>query len=152
VAQSSFYTKTSLHPWLSGVAALSAGWLLRNWWRAIRSPQGREGLHWANPYETKSRTPQARDEVMIEKSQVREHMQVHGSDGQAVGNVDKLEGGRIKLTEANVSAKSQHHYIDIDTVASVEGDVLYLDKTAEAAKREIQARQSECGASGPVDI
>ena len=84
--------------------------------------------------------------------QVREHMQVHGSDGQPIGEVDKLEGGLIKLTKDSVNAQDRHPYLDIDAVASVEGDVLYLDKTAEAAKREIQARQSECGASGPVDL
>ena len=89
---------------------------------------------------------------MIEKSQVREHMQVRGSDGQLVGEVDKLEGGRIKLTEDHISAQGQHPYINLDAVESVKGDVLCLDKTAEAAKREIQARQSECGASGPNDI
>ena len=89
---------------------------------------------------------------MIEKSQIREHMQVRGSDGQPVGQVDKLEGDRIKLTQDNVSAQDQHQYIGLDAVASVEGDVLCLDKTAEAAKREMQARQSESGATGPADI
>ena len=89
---------------------------------------------------------------MIEKSQIREHMQVRGSDGQPVGKVAKLEGDRIKLTQDNGSSRGQHQYIDFDAVTSVEGDVLRLDKTAEAAKREIQARQSECGASGPNDI
>ena len=89
---------------------------------------------------------------MIEKSQVREHMQVRGSDGEPVGEVDKLEGDRIKLTKDNVSAEDQHHYIEVDAVASVEGDVLRLDKTAETAKREMQARESECGATRPADI
>ena len=89
---------------------------------------------------------------MIEKSQIREHMQVRGSDGQPVGKVDKLEGDRIKLTKDNVSVQDQHQYIDLNAVASVEGDVLCLDKTAEAAKREMQARQSECRATGPADV
>jgi len=89
---------------------------------------------------------------MIEKSQIREHMQVRGSDGQPVGEVDKLEGDRIKLTKNSVSAEDQHQYIDLDAVVSVQGDVLCLDKTAEAAKREMQARQSESGATGPADI
>jgi short-subunit dehydrogenase len=152
VAQSSLYTKTSLHPWLSAVAALGAGWLLRAWWRAVRSQPASDGLHWTNPYENKSTTTQARSEAMIEKSQIREHMQVRGSDGQPVGEVDKLEGDRIKLTKNSVSAEDQHQYIDLDAVVSVQGDVLCLDKTAEAAKREMQARQSESGATGPADI
>ena len=152
VAQSSFYTRTSLHPWLPGIAALGAGWLLRAWWRAVSAQQRSDGLHWANPYESKSTATQARSEATIEKSQIRERMQVRGSDGQPVGQVDKLEGDRIKLTKDNVSAQDQHQYIGLDAVASVEGDVLCLDKTAEAAKREMQARQSESGATGPADI
>jgi len=137
-------------PWLSGAAALTAGLLLRAWWRAVRTQQRNEGLHWASPYDTKSTATQARRAAVIEKSQIREHMEVRGSDGHPVGEVDKLEGDHVKLTKDN--AKDQHHYIEVDAVASVEGEVLCLDKTAETAKREMQARESECGVTRPADI
>jgi len=87
---------------------------------------------------------------LIEKSQIREHMQVRGWDGQPIGTVDKLEGGRIKLTNGN--PRNPHHYIDLDAVWWVEGDVLCLDRTAEEANRQFQQRQSENGGSGSVDL
>ncbi len=88
-----------------------------------------------------------------QKSQIREHMHVRGWDGQPVGKVDKLEGGRIKLLiNGNGSAQNQHQYVDLDAVWSVEGDILCLDRTAEEAKRQFQQRQSENGGSGSVDL
>jgi hypothetical protein len=87
---------------------------------------------------------------MIEKSQIHERMQVRGWDGQPVGTVAKLEGGRIKLT--NGHPQNQHDYIDLDAVWRVEGEVLCLDRTAEEAKRQFQQRQSENGGSGAVDL
>jgi hypothetical protein len=91
-------------------------------------------------------------DTLIEKTQIRQHMQVRGSDGQPIGKVDKLEGNRIKLTKNSINGQGEHRYIDFDAVMSVKGDILRLDKTAEAAEREFQARQSESGGSGPIDI
>ena len=34
---------------------------------------------------------------MVDASQIREHMEVKGSDGKHVGTVDHMENGRIKL-------------------------------------------------------
>lgn len=79
-------------------------------------------------------------------------MHVRGWDGQPVGKIDKLEGGRIKLTKDSGSAQDQHQYIDLDAVWSVEGDVLCLDRTAIEVKRQFQQRQSENGGSGSVDL
>jgi hypothetical protein len=79
-------------------------------------------------------------------------MQVRGSDGQPVGKVDKLEGGRIKLTKDSASAQGEHQYIDIDAVRSVEGDVLCLDQTAEEARRQAQKNQSANDGSRSLDL
>ena len=89
---------------------------------------------------------------MIAASQVREHMQVRGSDGQPVGKVDKLEGGRIKLTKDSSNAQGEHQYIDLDAVIAVEGDVLCLDRTAEEARRQSQQRRGENGGSQTIDL
>jgi len=35
---------------------------------------------------------------MVNASQIQEHMEIKGSDGQHVGTVDRVEGDRIKLT------------------------------------------------------
>jgi hypothetical protein len=79
-------------------------------------------------------------------------MQVRGWDGQPVGKVDKLEVGRIRITNGNGSARNQHHYIDLEAIWSVDGNILCLDKTAEEAKRQFQQRQSENGGSGSIDL
>ncbi len=70
---------------------------------------------------------------MANASQIREHMEVVGSDGQHVGTVDKVEGDRIKLTKNDPQAGGQHHYISLDTVESVEQDTVRLNMTAQQA-------------------
>jgi hypothetical protein len=34
-------------------------------------------------------------------TEIKEHMEVIGADGVHIGTVDKVEGGRIKLTKAD---------------------------------------------------
>jgi len=53
---------------------------------------------------------------------IKEHMEVIGADGVHVGTVDKVEGGRIKLTKKDSgegSHKGHHHCIDKSLVAEV---------------------------------
>ena len=73
---------------------------------------------------------------MANAAQIREHMEVVGSDGQHVGTVDKVEGDRIKLTKNDPQAQGQHHYIPLDAVASVEQDEVRLDRTADEALQQ----------------
>lgn len=79
---------------------------------------------------------------MANESQIREHMEVLGSDGQHVGTVDKIEGDRIKLTKNDPQAQGQHRYISLDTVESVDEDAVWLSLTAE------QAQQQSMGQAG----
>ena len=45
---------------------------------------------------------------------IREHMEVLGSDGEHVGTVDHLEGeDRIKLTQSDAAAGGRHHFIPV---------------------------------------
>ncbi len=69
-------------------------------------------------------------------SQIREHMEVDGSDGQHVGTVDKVEGDRIKLTKKDDPDGSgqHHHYLAIGMVASVEGERVRLNVDARQAR------------------
>ena len=85
----------------------------------------------------------------MDASQIREHMDVVGSDGQHVGTVDKVEGQRIKLTRNDPAAQGQHHYLELDTVASVEGGAVRLKSTAADAKAAwgAEARGVEPGSS-----
>ena len=77
---------------------------------------------------------------MANASQIREHMDVVDSDGQHVGTVDKVEGDRIKLTKNDPQAQGEHHYISLDTVASVEQNSVRLNVSADEARQQGGAR------------
>jgi hypothetical protein len=64
----------------------------------------------------------------VDLSQLKEHMEVVGSDGAHVGTVDKVEGNRIKLTKRENSAGhgDHHHYIEASSVASIDGNKVRL--------------------------
>jgi hypothetical protein len=63
---------------------------------------------------------------------LREHMEVLGSDGKHVGTVDHAEGpDRVKLTKDD-SPTGQHRYLSWDWVDRVEGDTVYLNMTSTA--------------------
>ena len=68
--------------------------------------------------------------------EIREHMEVIGADGVHVGTVDRVEGGRIKLTKKDSgegSHKGHHHFIDKGLVADVEGNKVRLSANASVA-------------------
>ena len=85
---------------------------------------------------------------MANASQIREHMEVVGSDGQHVGTVDKIEGDRIKLTKNDPQAQGQHHYLPLDMVASVEQDEVRLDRPAEQARQQAMGDSGSMGRAG----
>ena len=67
---------------------------------------------------------------------INEHMEVIGADGVHVGRVDKVEGGRIKLTKKDSGEgahKGHHHYIKRSLVADVEGNKVRLSANADVA-------------------
>lgn len=62
---------------------------------------------------------------MFEKWRIKEHMHVADSTGRHVGTVDSVDDGRIKLTRSD-STDGAHHYIDLDSVDSIEDDRVTL--------------------------
>jgi hypothetical protein len=69
-------------------------------------------------------------------SGIKEHMQVIGADGAPIGTVDKVEGGRIKLTKKDSgegSHKGHHHFIDGSLVADIEGNKVRLSASGAVA-------------------
>ena len=69
-------------------------------------------------------------------SDIREHMDIIGADGVHVGTVDKVEGGRIKLTKADSGEgghQGHHHYISANYVADIEDDVVRLSANGDVA-------------------
>ncbi|MGV3492061.1 MAG: DUF2171 domain-containing protein [Devosia sp.] len=74
---------------------------------------------------------------MSNLSGIREHMEVIGADGVRVGIVDRVEGGRIKLTrEASGigSHKGHNHYVPGILVAAVEDNQVRLSADASSAE------------------
>ena len=68
--------------------------------------------------------------------QVREHMEVVGSDEQPVGKVDCVKGDHIVLTKGD-SDDNRHHSLKCSQIDRIEGDRVILDKPAEEAKRKL---------------
>ena len=58
---------------------------------------------------------------MINASQIKEHMEVKGSDGKHVGTVLGVEDGRLKLASGGMD-----HEIDIAMVDAIENDAVRL--------------------------
>jgi len=68
--------------------------------------------------------------------QVREHMEVVGSDGEHVGTVDRATGDRLILTKSDPESGGAHHSLMCTAVDRVEGDKVFLDMKAEEARKQ----------------
>jgi hypothetical protein len=76
---------------------------------------------------------------MIRTQDIKEHMEVLGSDGKHVGTVDHLDGtDKIKLTKTDAKAGGQHHFIPLKWVEKVDAHV-HLNKPAKDATTQWQA-------------
>ena len=73
---------------------------------------------------------------MIQASQIREHMDVVGSDGGHVGRVDHVMGDEIELTKWDTGSGLKHHMIPLSWVDTIDDDGVHLNRTKEAAKNE----------------
>lgn len=71
---------------------------------------------------------------MINASDIREHMEVVGSDGGHVGRVDCMKGDDIELAKLDLGSGLKHHLIPRSWVDHIEGDKLCLNITKDAAK------------------
>jgi hypothetical protein len=67
--------------------------------------------------------------------EIREHMEVVGSDGEHVGTVDRTAGDRLILTKSDPESGGAHHSLMCTAIEQVEGDRVILDMTAEQAKQ-----------------
>jgi hypothetical protein len=75
---------------------------------------------------------------MINASDIREHAEVVGADGLHVGTVDRVEGGRIKLTrnENDPGHQDHHHFISLSNVEGVDGGRVKLSVNGKDAIEE----------------
>lgn len=76
--------------------------------------------------------------------QVREHMEVVGSDEEHVGTVDCVRGDRIVLTKGD-SPDDRHHLLTCARVDRLEGDRVILDLPASEARRQFLREDSDQG-------
>jgi hypothetical protein len=67
---------------------------------------------------------------MVNASQIKEQMEVKGSDGKHVGTVEGMDGERIQLASGGMI-----HTIGLDAVEDIEGQVVKLKLTAQEATR-----------------
>lgn len=74
---------------------------------------------------------------MSDRVNIREHMEVIGSDGSRVGTVDKVEGETIKLAKNDPQANGSHHWIPMDWVQNVDQHV-HLSKSSADVSRNWQ--------------
>jgi hypothetical protein len=65
---------------------------------------------------------------------IREHMEVVGSDEQHVGAVDRVAGDRIILTRSDPQSGGAHHSLSCADLDRIEGDRVILGCTAEKAR------------------
>jgi hypothetical protein len=71
---------------------------------------------------------------MIQPTQIREHMDVVGSDGGHVGRVDKVIGDEIELTKLDIASGLKHHMIPLSWVDMIDDGTVCLSMTKDAAK------------------
>jgi hypothetical protein len=72
-------------------------------------------------------------------------MKILGKDGAHVGTVDRVEGTRIKLTKMDSPAGHQdhHHFIDMQLVGAVEGNIVKLSVNADAVPKLKQGQSDK---------
>ena len=73
--------------------------------------------------------------TLMDTSQIKEHMEVVGSDGKHVGIVDHLDGDNLKLTHHDSQAGGKHHFLPLTAIASV-GEFVTLSMTAADAESQ----------------
>jgi len=74
---------------------------------------------------------------MIHQADIKEHMEVVGSDGKHVGTVDHLaKSGLIKLTKKDAK-DGQHHLFPVSWVEKID-DKLHLNKSSQEAQQQWQ--------------
>ncbi len=73
----------------------------------------------------------------MDETDIRPDMEVISSDGQRVGVVEAVEGGRVRLTKYGSASGGLGHYIPLSWVAAVDWAV-HLNKPRSEAQADWQ--------------
>ena len=77
--------------------------------------------------------------MSVKIQDIKEHMEVLGSDGKHIGTVDHMDGAdKIKLTKSDPQSGGQHHIIPVRLVQSLDEDKIRLTKPARQVMLEWQ--------------
>jgi hypothetical protein len=71
---------------------------------------------------------------MINTTDIREHMEVVGSDGKHVGRVDHVEDGQIELAKLDLNTMGKHRLIPMSWIDFVDEKV-HLSMPHDEAER-----------------
>lgn len=75
---------------------------------------------------------------MVQASQIKDRMQILGSDGQQLGSVERVEGSsRIKYAPRGAGGGGDH-FIPLAWVAGVEGQTIRLNKSSLEVQQELE--------------
>ena len=71
---------------------------------------------------------------MINSADIKEHLEVLGSDGGHVGRVDHVLGDQIELVKLDLAGGFKHHLIPVSWVQRVDDKHVHLSITKDEAK------------------
>ncbi len=71
---------------------------------------------------------------MISAAEIREHMEVVGSDGKHVGRVDHIKGDSIELAKLDLATMGRHRLVPLSWVDFVD-DKVHLTLAHQEAER-----------------
>lgn len=122
VLEESLYQRAKIRPFISGALAIGAGLGIA---ALIANQKSKEGGSGKRLHDGKSK---------IYSFDIREKMEVVGSDGEHIGTIDRVEYGEIKLTRKD-SPDNQHHFIPTDSVEAIDGNKVLLSQNAEQTRK-----------------
>jgi hypothetical protein len=70
---------------------------------------------------------------MVDPTQIRENLEVVGSDGEHVGRVDHVFGDKVELAKLDLAGGLKHHIIPVSWVDHVDEHV-HLNVTKDDAR------------------
>ena len=76
---------------------------------------------------------------MVNQADIKEHMQVIGTDGIVVGIVDRLEGGTYSIKLARDLDEHVHHWIALASIKRVDAKGVHLKTDAHTAQATWQS-------------
>jgi hypothetical protein len=82
---------------------------------------------------------------MANPTNIREGMEVLGTDTGYVGKVDKVEGKSIRLAHEDPEPGGDYHFIPLDWVESVD-DAVHLNRAHDEAMRQWETAPAGAGA------